>query len=77
MHIPITYSLYKTTSSGTYTGALDMVIGEACIARIIPITRFANKLWAIRSLEENLHKKLFHSPAEAAEAMMQLINWKD
>ena len=73
---PLTWTLYKSGSQ-IFPGSYDLVVGEACIARVVPITRFSNKMWAVRSLEANLHMKLFHSSTEAAEAMMQLINWDE
>jgi len=75
MESNINWALFKT--GGTLEGILDLVIGECCIARVVPVHRFSTTLYAIRSLEYNMHNKLFGSPAEAAEAMVQLIDWKD
>jgi hypothetical protein len=67
--------LFKT--GGTlFPDSLDLVVGQCCVARVMPVTRFANKLWTVRSLEESLHNKLFHSPGEAAGAVLQLIDWQ-
>ena len=62
------------TDGGIFEGSYDLVLGEACIARIVPFSRFGDRRFIVRSLESSLCNKLYPTSDDAIQAMLELID---